>query len=141
MSDIEFTDNSDLVKEEFDARIPVILKALGLAAEANAIDEINALVYDAPESPNYVRTGYLKNSITHAIYGKNGTSYSIDGNGDYHKVTVSNGDSDSVIIGSALEYARYVELGTSKMAPRPFLKNAIEKYKNDYKQIIEEGLK
>ena len=140
MSDIEFTDNSNLAKEELKHRIPIILEAVGLEAEGNAIDEVNNLVYSAPESKTYVRTGFLKNSITHAFPGHDGDSYSVDGNGDYHKVNVSNGDSNSVVIGSALEYAPYVALGTSKMAPRPFLQNAIEKYKDDYKNIIKKGL-
>lgn len=140
-ADIQFTDNSDEVLDELARRMPKILDAVGIEAEGNAVTEINNLIYNTPESPNYVRTGFLKNSITHATKKKDGESYSVDGNGDYHKVNVSWGEDDSVVIGSALEYASYVELGTSKMAPRPFLQNAIEKYKNDYKRIIEDGLK
>lgn len=129
------------VLSELDQRKAVILEALGIEAEGNAITEVNSLVYATPESPNYVRTGFLKNSITHATKKKDGKSYSIDEKGDYHKVNVSWGEDDYVVIGSALEYAPYVELGTSKMAPRPFLRNAIANYTDDYKQIIEEGLK
>jgi HK97 gp10 family phage protein len=140
-ADIKFEDNSDEVLKELERRKSIILEALGEEAEGNAVTEINKLVYDTPESPNYVRTGFLKNSITHATKKKDGESYSVDGNGDYHKVNMSWGEDDSVVIGSALEYASYVELGTSKMAPRPFLKNAIENYKNDYKRIVEDGLK
>lgn len=118
MSNVEIiVNNTDKVKKELADRIPVILEALGIEAEGNAIDEVNKLVYDTPESPDYVRTGRLKNSITHAV----------DGNAAY--------------IGTNLEYAPYVELGTSRMRPRPFLKNAATEYKDDYKRIVEDGLR
>lgn len=64
-----------------------------------------------------VDTGRLRGSISHAVSG------------------------NDVYIGSNVEYAPYVELGTYKMAPRPFLRNAISNYKDDYNRIIEEGLK
>lgn len=105
------------VKQELAERIPLILEALGLEAEGNAITEVNKLVYDTPQSPSYVRTGRLKNSISHAVSG------------------------DTAYIGTNLEYAPYVELGTSRMAPRPFLRNGIMNYVDDYKRIVEDGLK
>ena len=105
------------VKQELAERIPLILEALGVEAEGNAITEVNKLVYDTPESPSYIRTGRLKNSISHAV------------------------DDQDVYIGTNLEYAPYVELGTFRMAPRPFLRNAITNYVDDYKRIIEDGLK
>ena len=64
-----------------------------------------------------VDTGRLRASITHAT------------------------DDTSAIIGTNVEYAPYVELGTYKMASRPFLRNAIESYADDYKRILEDGLK
>ena len=105
------------VKQELAERIPLILEALGIEAEGNAITEVNKLVYDTPQSPSYVRTGRLKNSISHAVSG------------------------DTAYIGTNLEYAPYVELGTSRMAPRPFLRNGIMNYVDDYKRIVEDGLK
>lgn len=63
-----------------------------------------------------VDTGRLRGSITHAT------------------------DQDSAYIGTDVEYAQYVELGTYKMAARPFLRNAITKYTDDYKRIIQSGL-
>lgn len=117
MSEFIITSNVNIAKEELARRMPIILNALGLEAEGNAIDEANKLIYDTPESPNYVRTGRLKNSITHAVSG------------------------DDVYIGTNLEYAPYVELGTSRMAPRPFLRNGIANHIDDYKRIAEEGLK
>lgn len=118
MANVEIiVNNTNKVKSELANRIPIILEAIGIEAEGNAIDEINELIYDTPESPNYIRTGRLKNSITHAV------------------------EENAVYIGTNVDYAPYVELGTSKMKPRPFLKNAAIKYEDDYKKIVEEGLK
>lgn len=64
-----------------------------------------------------VDTGRLRASISHAI------------------------DGDDVYIGTNVEYGPYVELGTSKMAPRPFLHDAIANYTDDYKAIVESHLK
>lgn len=64
-----------------------------------------------------VDTGRLRGSISHAH------------------------DDTSAYIGTNVEYGQYVELGTRKMAARPFLRNAITNYTEDYKHIIEEGLK
>lgn len=104
-------------KAELASRIPTILEALGVEAEGNAVTEVNKLVYDTPPSDSYIRTGRLKNSITHAVV------------------------ENSAYIGTNLEYAPYVELGTYRMKPRPFLKNAIINHQDDYKRIVEDGLK
>lgn len=117
MSEIVVKSHVNDVKAELSHRIPIILEALGIEAEGNAIDEINKLVYDQPESPNYVRTGRLKGSISHAH------------------------DEDSAYIGTNVEYAPYVEFGTYRMGSRPFLRNAVANYIDDYKRIIESGLK
>ena len=117
MSDMVVQSHLAEVKAELANRIPAVLEALGIEAEGNAVTEINELVYDTPPSDSYTRTGRLKNSISHAVSGHD------------------------VYIGSNVEYAPYVELGTYRMSPRPFLKNAITKYRDDYKHIIEQGLK
>lgn len=60
-----------------------------------------------------VDTGNLRNSITHAQY-----------------------DEDTEIIGTNVEYAPYVELGTYRMAARPYLRPAAEEHGEEYKQVI-----
>lgn len=111
MSDIEIKVTSHLkdVKAELQHKLPMILDALAIEAEGNAVDEITAL--------GAVDTGRLRGSISHAH------------------------DDEAAYIGTNVEYAPYVEFGTYKMASRPFLKNAIANYSDDYKKIIEEGLK
>lgn len=47
----------------------------------------------------------------------------------------------SVVIGTNVEYAAFVELGTSKMRARPYLRPAAEDHSQEYKAIVEEALK
>lgn len=63
---IKIEDHSNEVLAELRRGVSIILEALAIEAEGNAITEVNRLVYDTPESPNYVRTGRLKGSISHA---------------------------------------------------------------------------
>ena len=64
-----------------------------------------------------VDTGRLRGSISHAH------------------------DDSAAYVGTNVEYAPYVELGTSRMVARPFLRNAIANYTDDYERIVEDGLK
>ena len=64
-----------------------------------------------------VDTGRLRNSISHQ------------------------NDSDTVYVGTNVEYAPYIEMGTSKMAARPYLGPSITEHANEYKEIIETALK
>jgi len=106
---------------------------IGGMAESYAKQEITRVVYDTPESPNYVRTGHLRNSITYKVRDE--------------------GSSVVVTVGSAMEYAPYVELGTGRnyeksgghgtfegMKPRPYLRPAIENHKEQYKAVLKAEL-
>ena len=64
-----------------------------------------------------VDTGRLRNSISWAVLD------------------------DSVYIGTNVEYAPYVELGTSKMAARPYLRPAVTDHVDKYKAIVRNELK
>lgn len=66
-----------------------------------------------------VDTGRLRNSITNAIRS----------------------DEESVYIGSNVEYAAFVELGTSRMKARPYLKPAATEHTAEYKALAEQALK
>lgn len=64
-----------------------------------------------------IDTGNLRNSISHAD------------------------DGTYAYIGTNVEYAPYVELGTVRMPERPFLRNAVLGHQEEYRNIMEEGLK
>ena len=46
-------------------------------------------------------------------------------------------DEKTAQVGTNVEYAPYVELGTSRMSERPFIKPAIANHLDEYKQIIQ----
>ena len=64
-----------------------------------------------------VDTGRLRNSITHAT------------------------QDDVEYIGTNVEYAAYVEFGTSRMRARPYLRPACENHADEYKSLVEAALK
>lgn len=66
-----------------------------------------------------VDTGNLRNSITHAV----------------------DEDEPAAYIGTNVEYAPYVCLGTIHMKAQPFLKPAVADHANEYRKIIENELK
>lgn len=66
-----------------------------------------------------VDTGNLRNSITHSVRM----------------------DDDAVYIGTNVEYAAYVEMGTSRMKAQPYLKPAVVDHADEYKQMVEYYLK
>ena len=65
-----------------------------------------------------VDTGNLRNSITHATEDEGKT----------------------VVIGTNVEYAPHVELGTYKMKAKPYLRPAIENYKGEYLNLLKQEL-
>lgn len=65
-----------------------------------------------------VDTGRLRNSITHQQEGD---------------VTE--------VIGTNVEYAAYVEMGTQKTKAQPYLEPAVTNHVDEYRQMVEETLK
>lgn len=63
-----------------------------------------------------VDTGNLKNSIEYQVTDR------------------------TMALGSAVEYAPYVELGTSKVGKRPFLRYSIEEKMSEHMKILKEHL-
>lgn len=117
--DVKITDNSDKVLNALPEQIEQALIAVGMAAESNAKMEITHAVYDQPEARSgYVRTGRLRNSLTHEV---------LEGE-------------KAVIVGSNVEYAKYVEGGTMKMPARPYLRPAIVNHVDEYKALVEAAL-
>ena len=66
-----------------------------------------------------VDTGNLRNSITHSVDEEEPAAY----------------------IGTNVEYAPYVCLGTIHMKAQPFLKPAVNDHKDEYRKILENSLK
>ena len=133
---ITIKDNTDEVLSALEKAIEKGLTEIGIEAEKNAVYKITS--YPA------VDTSRLRNSITFAISGEkaNTQTYTDDKKGVYNYIGTAPDDREkAVYIGTNVEYAPYVELGTSKMHPRPFLEPAATEHRDEYKKIMEAALK
>ena len=117
--EVKLESNMDAVLEALGELLGQAMIAIGMTAESNAKQEITKAVYDTPESKSgYVRTGRLRNSITYGV----------------------DTAEPAVYIGTNVEYGPFVELGTSKMAARPFLKPAVENYGEQYQDLLQQAM-
>src|SRR5574344_2569895 len=88
-----------------------ILKAFEQATE-RGLEKIGLVAEGYAKKLTPVDTGRLRNSITHEV------------------------DGNDVYIGSNVEYAPYVELGTARQKAQPFLKPAATEHSQTYKGIL-----
>lgn len=137
--DVSFTDNSGQVLDALDSAKTKILNMIGLKAEGYAKKLCPVGTVESTGIKGY-RGGTLRNSITFRV------------------------EDDELSVGSNVEYAPYVELGTGPhfqkppewehfetergkgvgrayVHPRPYIRPAIEDHRDEYKQIAESELK
>lgn len=88
------------------------------AALATALEEIGLTAEGYAKRACPVDTGWLRNSITHIV----------DEGGK------------CAVIGTNVEYAPYVELGTRHQKPQPYLKPAAEDHESTYRSIFRKHL-
>lgn len=113
---------------------------------ARALEIIGAKAEGYAKNLCAVDTGLLRNSITHTR--SDGTAaisdYKADkekngerGEGSYSG-RVPFGNEKAVYIGTNVEYAPYVEYGTSqsKKGPQPFIRPAVQDHIDEYKHIL-----
>ena len=86
------------------------------AAFARALERIGMQAEGYAQDLCPVDTGNLRNSITHTS------------------------DADAAYIGTNVEYAPYVELGTRRAAAQPFLKPAATDHRGTYANIVKDEL-
>ena len=106
------SDISGLVEVREDNR-EAIANAIDLALVA-ALEEVGLVAEGYAKRACPVDTGRLRNSITHIV--DEGTRH--------------------VVIGTNVEYAPYVELGTRHQKPQPYLKPAAKDHYSTYKGIF-----
>ena len=106
-----FEDNSGQAKSAFKAAALRGLEAIGLSAEGHAKQALT--------DQGAVDTGRLRNSVSHATEAEEMAEY----------------------IGSNVEYALPVEVGTRKMAARPYLRPAATEHTAEYKALMENSLR
>lgn len=76
---------------------------------------------NGPSSPGefpHADTGFLRKSVSHRLASDGGR----------HE--------QAVLIGSTVEYSRYLEEGTSHMAARPFLVRTVREMEADIKRVL-----
>ena len=153
-------DSVEEVKKATADAILVALDAIGMQAATLARMELQ-------NNPSRIDTGLLRNSITHAVSGKPAAISEYTGSdthtdkspsavrrgivgqpapeprsGTYEGTAPDEGTGkEAVYIGTNVEYAAYVHEGTDRMAPNRYLKNAIEKNKSEFEQIISQVLR
>lgn len=103
--------NIKTVEEALDRALASALEEVGLAAEGFAKKKLT--------ENHSVDTGRLRNSVTHII----------------------DMGEEAVYIGTNVEYAPYVELGTSHSKEKPYLRPAAQDHETEYRAIFEKHLK
>src|SRR5690349_15220147 len=98
--------HGDKVLAKLDKTVERKMALIGEVVRAEAVKSVSmptsTLGPSSPGDPPHIDTGKLRQSI-------------------FRKMI----DSQTVIVGSSLKYAFYLELGTAKMAARPFLRPAL----------------
>jgi len=118
-------DNTDEILGELDDAINRALEAIGMQVENYAKMELEKPKEhaSAPKGKDIIRpnvdTGRLVNSITHQVSPQE----------------------QAVYVGTNVEYAPYVELGTQKTRAYPFLKSAVTEHIDELKSLAEDALK
>lgn len=131
------------VKEQIKLKNEAVERAMvriGETVESAAKDELSRpkMHADGSVRPN-VDTGRLRNSVIYATSKKQSYGTAPAETADYtlHGVV----EQGKVVVGTNVEYAPYIEMGTSKSPPYPFLKPAVQNSVGVIKEIIEEELK
>lgn len=131
----KLTDNTELVKQATAAAIERGLEVVGIEVEGRA-----KLIC---QEKHIVDTGRLRNSITHATKTNPGKSSYTDNAGNAYDNGAAKGtpEEKTVYVGTNVEYAPYVEMGTVKMAARPFLRPAATENPEQLKKLFEAELR
>ena len=138
---IEYRDNTEEVLKAMEAAIRRGNESIGLAAEGHAKKKIT--------SAGAVDTGRLRNSITYALAGEEThvKSYKANKGGKERETYTYDGTAEGkkgsgVYIGTNVEYAPGIELGTHRKAGAVhFLQDAATGHTDQYKKLMEDSMK
>lgn len=128
---IDIEDKSKLVEEELEQKMPELLSAIG--------NELYKSIYNFMTEDNVVDTGRLRGSISFSTPYEN-----------YKNPTLANKSEDfienvkeknTVVYGSNVEYASFVETGTSRQRARKFLETGTYRSLPQVKAVVEKILK
>ena len=121
-TELVVTDNVGVVVDAIDSALVAALEEIGLLAEGYAKRELSKPKgghRTEPDPRPNVDTGVLRNSVTHAV----------DARGGY------------VIVGTNVEYAPHIELGTVRQKAWPFLRPAATEHTKEYREVVRSKLR
>lgn len=128
---INIQDNSDVVLKELERKMPEILNANG--------NEIYKGIYNFMTEDNVVDTGRLRGSISYSTpYGDYKNPMMFNKSDDYIQGVR---EKDTVVFGSNVEYASFVNSGTSRQRARKFLETGTYRAIPQCKRVTEDILK
>lgn len=116
MADVTFTSHKEEAIRAVSEAMARALEICGGKAETYAKQLAPVGTPESTGIPGY-HGGTLQNSITHEQW-----------------------DEKTEVIGSTVNYSKFVELGTYKMKARHFLRPAAENHRQEYSQVIEREL-
>ena len=135
---VKVQSNADLAKEELEKATERALYAIGVKAVEGSVDAISGR-YDIKPA---VDTGRLRASISFITPTQKGDSgQPKPANAQAGDELTGTAEKNTVVVGSNVEYAEHVHNGTSRMAGRPFLREGIDKTKDQMQEQAEKIFK
>jgi phage gpG-like protein len=139
--EVKVEDNTDKVKQQLNKAIEMVLFAWGTEGVAGCVEKASANEWGKDGTDDTVDTGRYRAGfgfITPSQGKMSGTPTSASESTD--NFAGQRADKDTVIIANNVEYAPFLEVGTSRMKARHIMKRGIESkidtMKKDMKQIL-----
>lgn len=111
MAEVRIDDHSDEYMRDVESALESALEAIGIHIEGEAKEELE-------NTPRRIDTGNLRNSI----------NYQVDSS------------EKCVYVGTNVEYALYVHEGTSRMEANRYLKNAVDRNRDQINSYLTSAL-
>lgn len=128
---VDMEDNSKAVLAELEKKMPELLSAMGT--------ELHKSIYNFMTEDKIVDTGRLRGSISFSTpYGNYNQPTAVNTPNDFVKDAK---EKNTVVYGSNVEYASYVETGTTRQRARGYLKTGTYRAVPVIKSVVEKILK
>lgn len=128
---VKFEDRSKQVLDELEKKMPEVLRSMG--------NELHKSIYNFMTEDKVVDTGRLRGSISYCTPYEDFSEPTIVNRADDFVKGIK--EKDTVVYGSNVEYASYVETGTTKQRARHYLKTGTYRAVPVMKRVVEEVLK
>jgi HK97 gp10 family phage protein len=133
MVDVKIENNTAKVLGEFGSAMGRALYAIGVEAQGDVVKYMSKPDFTGRD---IVDTGRLRGSISFVTPDAESGVY--DNNADSSDALSGKGEENTVIIGTNVEYANYVNNGTRKQRARKFMENGIEPNWDKYQKIAKD---